>query len=468
VRERLERDVAPPRRSAARGADGAAGAAAVLQLQRAAGNRAVADLIGRASLQRAPKKKAGDLDALVLRPGEKRKGLLATSSFAKLAKAVAAYRAAGAEDKLDAMHRVEQLAMKWLNKHAGSADAFDRRRRAAVETVLTEVDAELLAHARERAQGRYMENIENAWGMAKPDPYALQQITGFSQTSVTDPLKPEQEARRQELGLTVPEVAAIKIFTGEDYKYINPTTANNPAWLEGQKKAHGLQGTSASYFEEGTLHAGVAMQGLAKFAPYNKPVYRGASFPKASVKLDRGQLISFNSFASASKLRSKAEEFAYTSSRPSLVETKAGAAPRDVGILYELRRPNGRDVSAFSLAAQEEEVVLLPGSRFRIESVQPISAPGGPSAKGSPITEWWHVKCSNAADPGTTSDTEQPPATAAATASSPATQQPVGVDDAVLERLAPHGGSGPDDQWLRGGALYEDDDSGFWSRLTPT
>jgi hypothetical protein len=115
--------------------------------------------------------------------------------------------------------------------------------------------------------------------------------------------------------------------------------------------------------------------------------------------------------------------------------------------------------------------VLLPGSRFRIESVRPIGAPGGQSAKGSPITEWWYVKCSNTANPGTTSDDEQPPATAAATASSPAAKQPVGVDDAVLERLgpavAPQGGSGPDDQWLRGGAIYENDDAGFWSRLTP-
>jgi hypothetical protein len=309
-----------------------------------------------------------------------------------------------------------------------------------------------------------MENIENAWGMAKPDPYGLQQITGFSHTSVSGPLKPEQESRRQELGLTVPEVAAIKIFTGEDYKYINPTTANDPAWLEGQKKTHGLPGTNASYFEEGTLHAGVAMQGLAKFAPYNKPVYRGASFPKAGVKLDVDQLISFNSFASASKLRSKAEEFAYTSSRPSLVETKAGAAPRDVGIIYELYRPNGRDVAAFSLAAQEEEVVLLPGSRFRIDSVQPISAPGGPMAKGSPITEWWHVKCSNTASPATTGEAEQPAAPATATPSPPAVTAsgpllpPLGgrgelsgdVDDAILDRLGVH----------------EDGDGGFWSRLT--
>ena len=87
---RIERGMADPRHGAARGAHGAAGVAAVVQLQRAAGNRAVADLIGRASLQRAPKATAGDLDALVLRPGEKRKGVLATSSFAKLAKAAAA------------------------------------------------------------------------------------------------------------------------------------------------------------------------------------------------------------------------------------------------------------------------------------------------------------------------------------------------------------------------------------------
>ena len=441
--------------------------AAVMQLQRTAGNHAVADLIGRASLQRAPKAKAGDLDALVLRPGEKRKGAFATSSFAKLAKAAATYRAATGDKKLDAMHRFERLAMKWLNEHAAGADAFDRRRRAAVETLLAEVDVELVAHARGQAQGRYMENIANAKGLGQPDPYALQHITTFAQGQVTQEMEAEQEARRQELGLTVPEVAAIKIFTGDDYKYINPTTANSPTWLESNKKAYGLQGTKAAYFEEGPLHTGVAMQGLAKFAPYDKPVYRGASFPKAGVKLDTGQLISFNSFASASKLRSTAETFAYTSSRPSGQEITSKAPLREVGIIYELHRPGGRDVSAFSLAAQEEEVVLLPGSKFRIDSAKPISAPGGPSATGSPIPEWGHVKCSNIANPGTTSDPDPQPAApaTATTASSTAAKQPVGADDAFLERLGPQVASpGMGDVSER---FLEDDDSAFWSRLAP-
>jgi hypothetical protein len=43
-----------------------------------------------------------------------------------------------------------------------------------------------------------------------PDPFALRQISGFRQMSVMDP-QDEQEALRRELGLTVPQVAAIKI-----------------------------------------------------------------------------------------------------------------------------------------------------------------------------------------------------------------------------------------------------------------
>jgi len=99
--------------------------------------------------------------------------------------------------------------------------------------------------------------------------------------------------------------------------------------------------------------------------------------------------------------------------------------------------------------------VLLPGSRFRIDSVQPISAPGGANAKGSPITEWFYVKCSNTANPGTAADTEQPPAPA---------KPPVPAHDPVMDRLGPQGGSAPADDWLRGGGLY-DDDSAFTSRL---
>jgi hypothetical protein len=380
--------------------------AALVQLQRSIGNRAVARLARQVSLQREVTMSARDLDPLVMREGEKHKGLFAKSSFANLRKQLAKYHAAAGEKKLLALHELERMSLKWINAHASSQDPLDRRRRPVVEALLEEIDAELVAHARTAAQDVYHGNIRNALGIGDHDPYALKQITGFAQDAAANPLSKGAEKYRQEVGLTRPEVAAIQIFTGEDYKYINPTTANSSSWLEDSKARNALRGTDELYFEEGTLHAGVAMQGLAKLKPWNKTVYRGASFTTAGFKLDVGQVLPFDSFASASKLRSKAEEFAYTSAQKSDKERLDGAPDRSVAIIYEFKRPNGRDVTEFSLAQNEEEVVLLPGSRFRVDQLKRIPAPASKFATGTPIKEWWSAVCSNAAPPSAEQDAD--------------------------------------------------------------
>jgi hypothetical protein len=377
--------------------------AAMRQLQRTIGNRAVAGLAQRASLQREVTISAQDLDPLVMREGEKRKGLFAKSSFVNLQKALAKYHAAAQDEKPAALHNLERLCLKWINAHAAGKDPLDRRRRPVVEALLEEIDAELVALARGQAQGIYHANISNALGISDRDPYALKQITGFSQDAAANPLSKGAEKLRNELGLTRPEVAAIQVFTGEDYKYINPTVANSQGWLDDSKARNNLRGTDELYFEEGTLHAGVAMQGLAKIKPWNETVYRGASFTRAKFKVAIGDVLPFNSFASASKLKSKAQDFAYTSSEKSDQERRDGAPDRDVAVIYEFRRPNGRDVTEFSLAQDEEEVVLLPGSRFRVEKLMPITAPPSKFAKTTTIKEWWSAVCVNAT-PGLDAD----------------------------------------------------------------
>jgi hypothetical protein len=384
--------------------------AAVRQLQRGAGNRAVARLARQAAVQREVTISAQDLDPLMLRGG-KRKGLFAKSSFGDLRKALAKYHAAAAENKLGALHHVEGLSLTWLNDHASSNDPLDRRRRPIVAALLEEINTELVAHSREAAQGVYASNIANALGQGDgQDPYALKQITQYSQSSAPGQLSIRSEKLRNELGLTLPEVTAIRVFTAEDYKYMNPVVANSPAWLADSKTRNALTGSDKLYIEEGTLHAGVAMQGLAKIKPWNETVYRGATFAKAAMTVKVGQILSFNSFASASKNKLQAELFAYTSAKKSAEERRAGAPDRDVGIIYEFRRPNGRDVTQFSLAQTEEEVVLLPGSRFRIEQLTPIAAPSRRFADTTTITDWWSAVCDNAT-PGIDADGDASAAT---------------------------------------------------------
>jgi hypothetical protein len=52
----------------------------------------------------------------------------------------------------------------------------------------------------------------------------------------------------RDTGLTEAEVAAIKLFTANDYLYLNPAVANSDSWLQGQmKEIGGLSEGMADY-----------------------------------------------------------------------------------------------------------------------------------------------------------------------------------------------------------------------------
>ena len=50
----------------------------------------------------------------------------------------------------------------------------------------------------------------------------------------------------QQYGLTQAEVLAVKVYTADDYKYINPATNPSTSWNEGKLKAHMRKRTAPS------------------------------------------------------------------------------------------------------------------------------------------------------------------------------------------------------------------------------
>jgi hypothetical protein len=215
------------------------------------------------------------------------------------------------------------------------------------------------------------------------------------------------------LGLAPAEIAAIITFTAEDYKYINPATANSPSWMKEQNPAvidlldkPGLTASETKRLnnalqtkgqkerqderkaeltarrDEGALHAGMAMQGLSKLPKWKGLTYRGevldmavfdsryttASGP-APVN-DQGDLVpgtklkpvqktlGRTAISSTSKKLSRAIHFLDTSLKK----------PPIARLIYETQITNGRDISAISANPAEEEVATLPGAAVTILS----------------------------------------------------------------------------------------------------
>ena len=116
----------------------------------------------------------------------------------------------------------------------------ERRRldRIVAETELI-LDERRLAETKRAAGAVYMEAGRNAGngadGFAKLSPKAKK--GGFDDLPAPDPNEGPSKgevirAAGARLGLSPAEIAAIYTFTAQDYKYINPATANNDAWMK--------------------------------------------------------------------------------------------------------------------------------------------------------------------------------------------------------------------------------------------
>lgn len=197
------------------------------------------------------------------------------------------------------------------------------------------------------------------------------------------------------LNLTAAETAAILTFTAPDYLYINPATANDDEWMTSaqraelgldpsttpltKKKAKARQKKLTTLKEEGALHAGMAMKGLAKLPPWIGPVYRGeavnqqefngfftntappGSEPKfVANKATRERL----AIASQSKAQTGAEYFMEKLARPEL------KGPARYQVLFITQLIDGRDIEDLSTNPLEKEVATLPGAVFRIDSIE--------------------------------------------------------------------------------------------------
>jgi hypothetical protein len=348
--------------------------ARVLALQRGAGNRAT-----RALLQRELQTRPRDLDPL-LGSGGKLKAAVGKSTFAAVRGALVDYRKAlkakQGRAQREALQLIEQRAIEWLNVHARSADPLDQRRRAALTGLLDDVAAERAALGRGQAQQRYLSNVQER---GEDKPHGLKLLTQAPMPFLKSQ-RIAANAAAAAANITNAELAAIQIFSQDDYKYINPATAASPTWLAEANRRILDTHSEQLLIEEGTLHTGVALQGLLKLPVHEGRTYRGERRTDPDL-YKVGQVVHLLSLVSTSKALDRAEYFA----------SQGTAEEFPVRFVFEYNDHGGRDIEVMSTQPQEREVLVLPGSRFVVESITDIPIPAA-HAKTKAGTEWRMVK----------------------------------------------------------------------------
>lgn len=377
---------------------GPATAASLAALQRSAGNRAVSAMMGASvPVQRKLSVAAKDMDPDV---GTKSKimGAFGRSTFAMIQGALQSYeKASTPQQKASHLQQLSNLCAKWVNEHAGSKGAQNAKRRAFVQRLIDELPAEQVALSKSMAEDIYMSNVANA-GDKGSDKFALEALNQSGKMAAETGADKEGKGLAKEKGLTDAEVAAIRIFTASDYTYINPATANSPSWMKAQKgkKELGLDPFSdKTLVEEGTLHAGVAMEGLKKLEPWPHDTYRGARYTEDEFNQTfmSGKPMTFASFASSAQHEDVALKFAHGIG----IEYTIGA-DKDIAVLCVLQLTGGRDISKISAVKKEAEVLLLPGSSYAVISVKEIDGNSvyakyvsSAQGMGQPIPRKWYV-----------------------------------------------------------------------------
>lgn len=206
----------------------------------------------------------------------------------------------------------------------------------------------------------------------------------------------------QDYDMSEAEVIAIRTYTADNYKYINPAVANQkdkdykPAdWMDQNRpKNPGADqdtydqgradepGSKKSYYEEGALHAGMMMEAFKKLKPKTAVLHRGARFSPAQFasQYPKGKTIPYEAFVSQTTDPDVARGFANGQG--------GAAADATVSVMIEAHISNARDIQEFSVYKSEKELLVPPNTMLVVDDIEddPRNDVGNP-----PATEWKKV-----------------------------------------------------------------------------
>ena len=306
------------------------------------------------------------------------------------------------EALVEARQRVAQ-AKALLAKVAGEKDA--KKRWVLCEKLIADlgdrspVSAELediLAEAKRewgvgQAKAAYAAQIKGQKHVGDADTPAYNPggkhnlVNTDDKVKVLDPVKVKQLMAKHKL--EEGEVLAIRAYTGANYKFINPAVANQKDnedkptdWMDKNRPKTGAdkqknfdtggvsdKGSKKSYYEEGSLHAGMVMAALKKLPVKKGTVYRGSRCTEADFakRYKVGDISTYEAFASTSTSRAVARHFANGAGMGAPVPNDQ----RWVSVYEEAEIEDARDVMDFSIFASENEWLVLPGTKLKVVDI---------------------------------------------------------------------------------------------------
>lgn len=354
------------------------------------------------------------------------------------------------QEQIVTLTAITGLTKEWLAKHTDPKEAPTR---ALLEDILAEASRDL---GRAQAQQRYVNDMRagdmvptNRGRMAHEStatPFTQHLNTGMAakgnaaiaSAAPGKTYHPDHPARAgaemiRAAGLTEAEITAIKLYTGSAYLFINPATARDTEWLDkqvpamqkildAQASAVGQRTVDTDKMrEEGVVHTGVAMQGLAKMEVKKGTTYRGARMTPEKFDETYGKKthVVYKGFTSTGLLESTADLYARGGGerKPDPDQTVS------VKCFFEVN--DARDIKPISEIAVENEWLLLPGASFEITKIVNVKQ-GDPGKPGvTPATAWKEVHLKQI------SPKEVPPEKPAAPTAPPSMQKLANGDFAV-------------------------------------
>lgn len=415
-----ERDVRPvqrdgrPRRALGREL---AGIADVLLLQSTAGNAATSRWVqhyaGNTVVRRRMKFGLKDLEGDVSLAA-----VINKSTFKQIRAKLKEYdEAKTARDELHLLQELEVLVDEWLAKRESTDDGKDAastnasKKGSSLKRLRDAIRAELDALGPEQ-QADYAERIKATTAAVDEEKRTKKRASGKdtaaafkfitdsgaagadtrkfddarTYTDETDQQNKQRgsvrDAAKAQTGgrsvLSDAEIASIRVYSGGDYKFINPDMEGSDSWLAANVKSvasgkdeakfgrHGAEVKESKgrldtkdrreLKQEARQHRRVMMSGLEKMDNVKGPLttYRGMSIAEDALRKDYadGRVLTWRPFTSTSMKQNVSEAF---------------ALPKDgkVGLLLVLTVHVGRDISEISVK-REGEVVLFPGAQFKV------------------------------------------------------------------------------------------------------
>lgn len=346
------------------------------------------------------------------------------SAQARMLRAVDSYHAKQKiEDKLACLAKVRDEASHWLVKHPKWLLGKSAARRKKFMLLRDEAAAVIQAHINEE-EADYLTKLK------QDELFASSEHAGQAMDVLRSSRRDNDHSASGQLvrehGLSLAELAAIKVYCGPAYKFINPALegdvgslnrrllgfvreiklANNNSKSaatrikeaeEARKKLVRVRDPIASAVAEGELHAVHAMRGLSKLPPFTGKVYAGGALTRdeAIVRFKTGEVQIRKSFASTSAQEFTASSFAMDKgdklkdAYESIPERERDPRKAPFPFLLRYSSKTGRDIKDLSVDPGEQEVLFAPGTKLKI--VRGADSPVAEKREAMGDTLWTYI-----------------------------------------------------------------------------